>query len=456
MKINHAITIPLLFIASTALAQVERVDGLPFPRLGMWWPDPENQSLDDIARYDLMMLGNEQSDRDVIAGLRLRNPDILLLTSTNACEMPSIPVAQIPDPILQSWAQLIPADWLLTQVGSQLTTPIDVTQSIFPLAQLAAGSIDLFAVGEDVLIGTEITTIQSINTKANTITVQRGSKRPATSHPVGTRVVSLIEFWPGTWVMDTSNNCPLITVDSKIGPERWTDFNARFSTFITQLDDWDGIIIDRSDPNESWLVGVGNTRTIDPDRSNTLVTNYDAFDASWNAGLRNLESKLRSALGEDKVILGNQSMDNYDLLNGTVFEAFPKDFDPSARPSYSIEWEKEVLGPSLKADIGSYFQWMNNTTSSPVSLIETYEDNGFPGDDSSSLSCTDAGFVPNYRKMRFGLTTALMNDGFFSYEMDTASHGALCLMGSMNTTTQASVKAISACPSAQRHRSRCR
>ena len=25
---------------------------IPFPRLGMWWPDPWEQSLDEIARYD--------------------------------------------------------------------------------------------------------------------------------------------------------------------------------------------------------------------------------------------------------------------------------------------------------------------------------------------------------------------------------------------------------------------
>jgi hypothetical protein len=42
--------------------------------------------------------------------------------------------------------------------------------------------------------------------------------------------------------------------------------------------------------------------------------------------------------------------------------------------------------------------------------------------------CKQPGFVPNYRKMRFGLTTALLGDGYFSYEMNTNGHGALCLM----------------------------
>ena len=31
---------------------------LDYPRLGMWWPDPWTQSLDDIARYDWVILGD--------------------------------------------------------------------------------------------------------------------------------------------------------------------------------------------------------------------------------------------------------------------------------------------------------------------------------------------------------------------------------------------------------------
>nr|HID14432.1 hypothetical protein [Anaerolineae bacterium] len=31
---------------------------LPFPRLGMWWPDPWEQPITDIARYDWVILGD--------------------------------------------------------------------------------------------------------------------------------------------------------------------------------------------------------------------------------------------------------------------------------------------------------------------------------------------------------------------------------------------------------------
>jgi hypothetical protein len=64
-------------------------------------------------------------------------------------------------------------------------------------------------------------------------------------------------------------------------------------------------------------------------------------------------------------------------------------------------------------------------------MIETYEEDGGPdpaGSGEYENPCDDPGFVPDYRKMRFGLATALLNDGFFSYEINTNGHGALCLL----------------------------
>jgi hypothetical protein len=74
---------------------------------------------------------------------------------------------------------------------------------------------------------------------------------------------------------------------------------------------------------------------------------------------------------------------------------------------------------------------MANALQPNLTMIETYEDNGGPeatSDGSYDNPCAEPGFTPDYRKMRFGLTTALLNDGFFSYEMNTNGHGSLCLM----------------------------
>jgi hypothetical protein len=40
----------------------------------------------------------------------------------------------------------------------------------------------------------------------------------------------------------------------------------------------------------------------------------------------------------------------------------------------------------------------------------------------------DPSFEPNYQRMRWGITTALLGDGYFSYEISTYGHGSLGLM----------------------------
>ncbi|HFQ95446.1 MAG TPA: hypothetical protein ENK30_02630 [Anaerolineae bacterium] len=201
-----------------------------------------------------------------------------------------------------------------------------------------------------------------------------------------------------------------------VGPERWADYNARVAAGLLSNPDWDGILLDRADPNQSRLIGSSTARTIDPDQSNTLLTDYAAFDAAWNEGLRRYESQLRQMVGDEEIIFVNWGMDNFDLLNGNNYEGFPLDNGNSYRAS----WRQTVFG-SIPA-IGGYAEWMAQGQTSNLTMIETYEDDG--GSDPTGSGdydnpCDDPGFTPNYQKMRFGLTTALLNDGYFSYEINT-------------------------------------
>ncbi len=398
---------------------------LPFPRLGMWWPDPWKQSLDDIARYDWVILDDWASE--FIAPLKTRNPDIMLLNSTNACELGYDPNADTPAENAEVLA--IPPEWFLTQVGTTLATDVNTTTTILPVTALTvtkgADVYPLFVVSDTVLIDGESVYVKAIDEAAKTLTVQRGYIRPAAAHPAGTRIAAHITFWPDSWLLNLTNLSPTAVVSSAIGAERWSDYNARVGAKLLADPAWDGLLIDRADPDESWLVGGSTARTIDPDQSNTLITDYTAFDAAWNAGLRRYESALRQAVGEDKIIFVNWGMDNYDLLNGNNYEGFPLDNSDS----YNGNWHQTMFG--ALPHIGSYFEWMAKAQQPNLTMIETYEDDGAPdatGDGSYDNPCDDPNFTPNYRKMRFGLTSALLNDGFFSYEINTNGHGSLCLL----------------------------
>jgi len=395
---------------------------LPFPRLGMWWPDPETQSLDDIARYDYVLLFNEQ--KNAIGPLKARNPEIILLNSTNACEL------SYDWPDGDDYAEILkmPPQWFLTQVGSTLTRSVNATTTTFHVAEMSVSdgttTYPLFVAGDTVLIDGESVLVDAVNTTAKTLTVQRGFVRPASGHPAGTRIAAHITFWPGTWLMNLSTLSPTGIADPAVGAERWQDYHARRGAGMLSHPGWDGILIDRADPNQSWLIGSSTARTIDPDQSNTLPDDYTAFDAAWNEGLRNYERTLRQAVGDGKIIYVNWGMDNYDLLNGNNYEGFPL---PNGR-SYRADWHQTVFGPV--PDIGGYLDWLASARHPNLTTIETYEDDSVPppGDIAYVNPCTRPGFVPDYRKMRFGLTTALLGDGFYSYEINTNGHGTLCLM----------------------------
>jgi putative cell wall-binding protein len=412
---------------SSALRSGEPL-ALPFPRLALWWPDPSTQPLADLARYDMLALGDRHSPR--IPGLRTLNPDIILLDSTNACELAYDPAAGPNAPINERLAA-VPAEWLLTQVGSRLAAPVSATGTALRVAAVDAvvngKTIRLFVPGESIVIDGEVAHITKVDPVSRTLTIVRGRLRPSTAHSSGTRVASLITSWFGTVVLDLSESCPSALAADSQAPETWAQYNARTGARSALAADWDGLLVDRSDGDESWLISRWSTaRTIDPSRTNAANPDYAAFDRSWNAGLRAYETLLRGLLGPDALLLGNLAYPNLDLLNGNTFEGFPA--ETTGPPA--TDWRKMTLGPALGRS--GYLDWSARARQPNVTMVQTYEvEQSAPtpsGGSSFVNPVLKPGFVPAYRRMRFGLTTALMGDGLFSYEVGSAGHGALGLL----------------------------
>ena len=392
--------------------------GPEFPRLGMWWPNGWHQPHEEIARYDWVILGDYQ--KQFIDPLRAINPDIVLLTSTDALELHYYP----DDPSSNQAILKVPYQWFLTQVGSTLSTDIDAVQTTIPVVELSARTglktIDLFRAGDAVLIENESVLIKSIDKANKLLTVERGYIRPASSHKAGARIAAHVSTWPHTWMLNVSTLSPKAVADPSIGLETWPEYNARVGAGLLDDPRWSGILVDRSETGEARYIDGSTIRSMDPDQSNRLLSDYSAFDATWSDGLRIYLKDLREAIGPQRIIFLNWGIEYYEMVNGNNFEGFPDDEGGVGDNS----WHSIVFGPYHR---GSYFDWVSKSPQPNISMIETYEDNGTASGEYDN-PCTKPGFTPNYRKMRFGLATALLNNGYFSYEMNTNGHGSLCLM----------------------------
>ena len=362
-----------------------------------------------------MILGEWQTE--FLGPLNNINPDMRLLIATSASEVDFNPN----DPSVNTYIQEIPSEWFLTQVGTTLREDVDSTQKSISVSAVKIGDIDLFVAGDTAIIDGESVYVENVDSETLTLTVRRGYVRPASAHTAGTRIAAHISFWPNSWILNLSTLSPKGVAISSTEPEWWSDYNARLGAKLLSDPRWSGLFVDSAGLNESWLIGNSTARSIDPDQSDRLITDYSDFDDAWNEGLSTYLFKLRGEVGPERIIYLNGGIPEYSYVNGRDFEGFPYNQDPYV-------WHTKMFGPYPS---GSYFDWMSTSRQPNLTTLETYEDDSHPDPndtDGYPNNCNDPDFTPNYRKMRFGLTSALLNDGYFSYEMNTEGHGSLCLM----------------------------
>jgi hypothetical protein len=382
----------------------------------MWWPNNHTQPVADRARYD--WVGLQNADADHIAELRAANPNIKLFGSNDAVSLGwrENDYNHVMNVELRS-ASLT---WALTQVGSTLAADINESATTVPVAEVSKSGLTLFAVGDVFVVDNELFKVSSINGRS--LTVRRGAYMgtPAAAHSKGARVADIVSLWPGGIYFDVTSNCP--HADVGYGSEQWTDWNARRLHTALDAADWDGIIIDQMVSGISWATrsSLGTpVRSLDPDRSNTVVADYTALDDGWAAGQLAYAAAVRALVGEDPVVFPNGYHGGVRALadmNGAIFEQYP------LATTTLEEWRTTIFGP-IGDVAASYLEWCAARQPS-YSLIETYEYDGWMDPNPFGTP----GWQPNYRKLRYGLCTALMGDGFFSYEMATNGHGSAGLM----------------------------
>lgn len=185
-----------------------------------------------------------------------------------------------------------------------------------------------------------------------------------------------LSWWPGAQLMNATESGKLAN------GKRWSDVLAKFtSETLIKSGSWDGVFLDAAYSDIVWF--FGNDIDINQDRK---ADNSADVNSAWQAGMKNLLTKMRTAIGQDKIIISNSSNDYAEHVDGVLYENFP-------RHGWALTMQAYL-----------------NATSTPGSFV------------SLNTNTMNLETPKNYQLMRFGLASALLGDGFYSFDAGDAGH----------------------------------
>ena len=186
-----------------------------------------------------------------------------------------------------------------------------------------------------------------------------------------------VSWWTGTYLLNVTDVCP--TKDNL----RWTQYLTNFvNNKILSTGLWDGVYYDNAWDNITYFVGSD----IDLDNNKTKDTN---LDDKWKTGMKYVYNQTRALTGGKYIIVGNGNTREYrSELNGKMLENF-----------IATAWTNTM----------NTYDYNFGTTNNPkINII--------------NANTSNTGNQANYKNMRFGLTSALLEDGYYSFDYGDQNH----------------------------------
>ncbi len=151
---------------------------------------------------------------------------------------------------------------------------------------------------------------------------------------------------------------------------------------------WDGVFYDNTWGDVDWI----KPGQLDLDNDGRAETVTEA-NRLWSEGVLKMLQHTRQLCGPDFIIVGNGRVyDGYQgALNGMMLESFPS------------SWEN---GGTWAGSMATYARLPRLNTQPALPIINIYDQD-----------------QSNFRRVRFGLASALLGDGYFSYDADVTNHG---------------------------------
>ena len=188
-----------------------------------------------------------------------------------------------------------------------------------------------------------------------------------------------LSWWPGTKLLNVTNGSGKNNANQK-----WNDFLPEFvSKNILSNELWDGVFYDNSWDNISYFMPQGT----DLNRDGKLDTQRPHNDNQWRDGMVKIFQKTKH-LHPDKIIIANGGHVYAPHVNGALYEHFGED-----NFAHGLNKTKDVESKSLTPT---------------VSILNSNVQN--------------SGFLQDYRHMRFGLTSTLLTDAYYSFDNGDATH----------------------------------
>jgi hypothetical protein len=187
-----------------------------------------------------------------------------------------------------------------------------------------------------------------------------------------------LSWWPGSTLLNVTTRAP------KSSGIMWNDTLVRFVVDdLLSTGVWDGVFYDNAWDNISWFVGGD----VDVDLDGQADADADRV---WRDGMRRIYLRTRELTGgRYPVVVNGLTREYQDVTNGQMLENFGQH-----------DWQELMT---------TYRTGMADNIVPAISII--------------NANTANRGNSSDFRNMRFGLTSALMEDGFFSFDFGDTRHG---------------------------------
>lgn len=186
-----------------------------------------------------------------------------------------------------------------------------------------------------------------------------------------------LSWWPGTYLLNVTNQAPLA------GGKRLNTYIASFTVdHLLSTGLWDGIFYDNAWDNITYFI---KTQDID------LTGDYQAdreLDHEWREGMKTIYRETRRLSQKPVILVGNGLTQVYKgELDGNMFENF-----------HSFSWH-EFMGALKQGSNGHH----------RVNIF--------------NANTANTGNHIDYQRLRYGMTSALLENAYYSFDFGDTNHG---------------------------------